>query len=199
MNAVTAGGTTEVNTLTANLMTVDDSDIILCIVSRSEVTVPENYELLYKSTPIETTQSTNRQTAYIYKTHVLDAGQIPIEVKCATAAMAFNFFACNIIGANNYRVGQVIDVNAETGDVGEVTVSKSGKNALIMSHSIFAHTDTVIKVYDPQTDCLLYDANARGHYIIDKSTVAVHKLRLGPSSGSAGAYKVWQTIVLNIS
>ena len=162
--------------------------------------MPEGFELLYEIPPIETSLTTTRQYLCIYKKHYETAQEVNISLTQDDATISFSFFACNILNANNYIIGQIINQNIEAEDVTTVNVIKSSLNAIIISHQIWAHDDTVINAYNPSENCLLFDANARGHYIIDKSSETSHELSLKSSpSGSIDKYKIWQTVVLNIS
>ena len=184
-----------------NINVTANSDIILCVISRSDITVPEGYELLYAIDPIISPEvTTNIQSTYIYKKHCIDASKQDITVTQTGTSSSFGFFACNIVGANNYFVGDIINANEITEDVSEVTLVKSSTNALVISQNQWAHGDTVISKYSPDTDCLIYDAGPRCHFIVDKSKTTVHTLGLGQSYGGTNVmYKMWQTVVLNIS
>lgn len=198
-NAVVAGAKAETSSLNNTLNIVANSDVLLCIVSRATVTVPEGFELLYEIPPIESSLITNLQYLRIYKKHYETAQEVNISITQDSTHAAFNFFACNILNANNYIIGQIINQNIEAEDVTAVNIIKSSPNAIIISHQQWAHNDTVINTYNPSENCLLFDANNRGHYIIDNSSEASHELSLKSASGSIGTYKVWQTVVLNIS
>ena len=184
-----------------NINVTANSDIILCVISRSDITVPEGYELLYAIDPIISPElTTSIQSTYIYKKHCIDASKQDITVTQTGTNSAFGFFACNIVGANNYFVGDIINANEVTGDVSEVTLVKSSTNALVISQNQWAYTNTVISKYSPDTDCLIYNAGPRCHLIVDKSNTTVHTLGLGQSyGGTSNAYKMWQTVVLNMS
>lgn len=183
-----------------NINVTANSDIILCVISRSDLTVPEGYELLYAIDPIINSDSIEQST-YIYKKHCIDTSKQDITVTQTGTNSSFGFFACNIVGANNYFVGDIINANETNGDVSEVTLVKSSTNALVISQSVYAHTTTVISKYAPDTDCLIYNAGPRCHFVVDKSNTTVHTLGLGgPNYGDESiAYKIWQTVVLNIS
>ena len=198
-NAVVAGGTKATSSLNNTLNVVANSDVLLCVISRSTVTAPEGFELLYEIPPIVDPDSI-RQCLRIYKKHYETTQEVNISGTQDGTNSSFNFFACNILNANNYIIGQIINQNIEAEDVDTVNVIKSSLNAIIISHQTYAHSDTVINAYNPSENCLLFDANARGHYIIDKSSETSHELSLKSSpSGSIDKYKVWQTVVLNIS
>ena len=143
--------------------------------------------------------TTIRQCIRIYKKHYETAQEINISVTQDGTSSSLNFLACNILNANNYIIGQIINQNIEAEDVTTINVIKSSLNAIIISHQVYAHDDTVINAYNPSENCLLFDANNRGHYIIDKSSETSHELSLKPASGSINSYQIWQTVVLNIS
>lgn len=198
-NAVVAGGTEIISSLNNTLNVVANSDVLLCVISRFTVTVPEGFELLYEIPPIESSLADDiRQCIRIYKKHYETAQDINISVTQDGTSSSLTFFACNILNANNYIIGQVINQNIEAEEVTTVNVIKSSLNAIIISHQVYAHDDTVINAYNPSENCLLFDANNRGHYIIDKSSETSHELSL-KDSGSIYAYGIWQTVVLNIS
>ena len=198
-NAVVAGATAATSSLNNTLNVVANSDVLLCVISGSTVTVPEGFELLYEIPSIESSLTTIKQYLRIYKKHYETIQEVNISVTQDGTGNAFNFFACNILNANNYIIGQIINQNIEAEDVTTVNVIKSSLNAIIISHQVWAYDDTVINAYNPSENCLLFDANARGHYIIDKSSETSHELSLKSASGSIGTYKAWQTVVLNIS
>ena len=198
-NAVVAGGTAATSSLNNTLNVVANSDVLLCVINRTTVTVPEGFELLYEIPPIVDPDPI-RQCLRIYKKHYETTQEVNISVTQDGTNSSFNFFACNILNANNYIIGQIINQNIEAEDVTTVNVIKSSLNAIIISHQIYAHDNTVINAYNPSENCLLFDANARGHYIIDKSSETSHELSLKTSpSGSINSYQEWQTVVLNIS
>ena len=199
-NAVVAGGTAATSSLNNTLNVVANSDVLLCVINRTTVTVPEGFELLYEIPPIESSLTDIRQYLRIYKKHYETAQEVNISVTQNSTNSTFNFFACNILNANNYIIGQIINQNIEAEEVDTVNVIKSSLNAIIIANNRYAHDDTVINAYNPSENCLLFDANARGHYIIDKSSETSHELSLKSSpSGSIYKYEVWQTVVLNIS
>lgn len=199
-NAVVAGAKAETSSLNNTLNVVANSDVLLCVISRSTVTVPEGFELLYDIPHIESSVTTEKQYLRIYKKYYETAQEVNISVMQDSTNIAFNFFACNILNANNYIIGQIINQNIEAEEVDTVNVIKSSLNAIIIANNRYAHDDTVINAYNPSENCLLFDANARGHYIIDKSSETSHELSLKSSpSGSIYKYKIWQTVVLNIS
>ena len=198
-NAVVAGGNEETASLTNTLNVVANSDVILCIISRYTVNVPIDFDLLYEYTVTTTDTDPTSQFLRIYKKHVTTAEEISITITQEGNHKAFNFFACNVVNASNFIIGQVTTANPETEEVTTIDVLKTSNNAIIITHQIYAFDDTIITSYVPDDDCLLFEANARGHYIIDKSKETSHKLTLGTPSNTAIAYKNWQTIVLNIS
>ena len=198
-NAVVAGGTAATSSLNNTLNVVANSDVLLCVINRTTVTVPEGFELLYEIPPIESSLTTIRQYLRIYKKHYETTQEVNISVTQDGTSSSLTFLACNILNANNYIIGQIINQNIEAEDVTTVNVIKSSLNAIIISHQVYAHDDTVINAYNPSENCLLFDANARGHYVIDKSSETSHELSLKPASGSIYANKIWQTVVLNIS
>lgn len=188
------------SSLNNTLNVVANSDVLLCVINRSTVTVPEGFELLYEIPPIESSLTDIRQYIRIYKKHYETAQDVNISVTQEGTSSVLNFFACNILNANNYIIGQIINQNIEAEDVTTVNVIKSSLNAIIISHQVWASDNTVINAYNPSENCLLFDANSRGHYIIDNSSETSHELSLKSSpSGSIITCKVWQTVVLNIS
>ena len=198
-NAVVSGAKTETSSLNNTLNVVANSDVLLCVINRTTVTVPEGFELLYEIPPIVSSLTTIRQCIRIYKKHYETAQDINISVTQDGTSSSLTFLACNILNANNYIIGQIINQNIEAEDVTTVNVIKSSLNAIIISHQLYASDNTVINTYNPSENCLLFDANNRGHYIIDKSSETSHELSLKPASGSIYANKIWQTVVLNIS